>query len=131
MIVFNRAYEDWAPLAARLLLAVQFGVGAWFKVTGFSLEVGQSAAVGIPLPTIAVALALAFEILLVLSLALGAYVRPLALLGALYVALLAVLFYHHWSDPMTFGLFVSHLGLIAALLYVSAYGARSFALRKD
>jgi uncharacterized membrane protein YphA (DoxX/SURF4 family) len=39
-----------------------------------------------------------------------------------FVMLLAVIFYHNWSDQMQFGMFVSHLGLTAALLLLSVHG---------
>lgn len=109
-------------------MAIQFAVAALFKVIGFSAEVGQTAAAGVPWAGAAVAAALALEALGVVSLLLGWQIRRIALALAAYVALLAVIFYHNWSDPMVMGLFISHLGLIAALMYVSAYGAGRFAI---
>ncbi len=123
-IPYSRAWENWAPLVARLFLALQIGVGAFFKVIAFSMEVQQTGAVGVPFPTVAVALALVLEVAGVIALLTGWQLRRIATLLAFYVALLAVLFYHNWSDQMMFGLFMSHLGLIAALLYVSVFGAK-------
>ncbi len=120
----TRAYEVWAPRAARLLLAIPLMVGAWFKITMFSMQVAQTASVGVPMPTVAVAAALVLELALILSLATGFYLRLMALLGALYIMLLAVLFYHNWSDPMLFGAFMSHLPFAAGLLLASVFGAR-------
>lgn len=128
MIHRSRAYEDWAPVVARLFLAVQFAIAALFKVMGFSMQVAQTAAVGVPMAQVAVAAALVLELAGVIALLTGYYIRLVSMLLAAYVALLAVLFYHNWQDPMNFGLFVSHLGLIAALLLVSVYGARRFTL---
>jgi putative oxidoreductase len=127
MIYNSRAYEIWALRLARLLLAIPFAVGAWFKASMFGMEVAQSAGAGVPLPTVAVALALVLEIALALSLITGLWARPAALLGALYIALLAVLFYHNWSDMMQFGSFISHLPFAAALLMVSVFGTRKAA----
>ncbi|MES2203413.1 MAG: DoxX family protein [Patescibacteria group bacterium] len=131
MIPFNRAYEAWAPVVARLLLAIQFAAAAAFKIMGFSGEVAQTAAAGVPIANIAVAAALLLEIVGVVALVLGWRIRLVSMLLAGYVALLAVIFYHDWSTPMGMGLFISHLGLIAALLYVSVYGARHFAISRD
>lgn len=130
-LIHTHAYERWMPLIARLLLAIQFSVGAYFKIVFFPMEVAQTASVGVPFATIAVGLAFILEALGIIALVTGWQIRLFAALLAPYVALLAVLFYHHWSDPMNFGSFMSHLGLIAALLYVSVYGARSFSLRNE
>lgn len=122
--IHSRGYEQWAIIIARVFLAFQFSVGAYFKIIGFSGEAAMTAAVGVPFANIAVALALALEVAGILSLLSGRMIHQMSLLLALYVALLAVLFYHGWSNPQVFGLFVSHLGLIAALLYVSVFGGR-------
>lgn len=128
---YTRAYENWAPVVARWLLAFQFGVAAYFKVMFFQGQVLQTGAAGVPFPALAVGAALVLEVLAGLCLLLGWHARVAAALLAPYVLLLALIFYHNFSDGMTVGLFISHLGLIAALLYVSVYGARHFALRKD
>jgi putative oxidoreductase len=120
----THSYERAALIIARVLLAIQFTVAAWFKIVGFSAEAAMTAAVGVPFATAAVALALVLEVVGVLALLTGIKLRPVAFLMALYVALLAVLFYHDWSNQMNFGFFMSHLGLVAALLYVSVFGAK-------
>jgi putative oxidoreductase len=131
MIPYSRSYEHWAPAVARWIFGLQFLIGAAFKVMWHSAEVAQTAAVGVPLPEIAVWLAFIFEIVAGLALILGWKVRPIALLLALYVLLLAVLFYRNVADPMTMGMFISHLSFIAGLLYVSVYGAQHVAIKKD
>jgi len=120
----SRGYEKAALWIARLFLAFQFGVAAYFKIMGFSGEAAMTAGVGVPFAKVAVGLALILEVVGVIALLTGWKIRPVALLLALYVALLAVLFYHNWSNQETIGLFISHLGLIAALLYVSVFGAK-------
>lgn len=122
--VHSHSYQKWAMLVARLFLALQFAIAAFFKIMGFAGEAAMTAAVGVPFATVAVGAALILEVAGVLALLSGYKIREVSLLLALYVLLLAVLFYHHWSDQMQFGMFVSHLGLAAALFYVSANGAR-------
>ncbi|MDB5194892.1 MAG: LysR family transcriptional regulator [Parcubacteria group bacterium] len=131
MIPYTRAYEHWAPFLARLIFGFQFLLGALFKVLAHPMEVAQTAAVGVPFPEVAVWLAFAFEVIAGIALIVGWKVRPIALLLALYVLLLALLFYRNIADPMIMGEFVSHLGFIAGLLYVSVYGAQHAAVRKD
>jgi putative oxidoreductase len=127
-IVSNAWYEDWAPVVARLLLAIQFSLGAVFKVMMFSMQVGATAAVGVPFPTIAVGAAFVLEVAGVFALLTGWQIRFMSAWLAAYVSLLAVLFYHNWSDPMNMGMFFSHFGLAAALLYISVFGARRFTI---
>jgi putative oxidoreductase len=131
-IIHTNTYETWAPVVARYLLAIQIGVGAYLKVVAFPMMVGAAASVGLPFPNVAVALAFILELAGVLALVFGYRVRFIAMLLAAYVALLAVLFYRDFgANPNNFGMFMSHLGLIAALLYVSVYGAKTVAIRKD
>lgn len=120
----THSYQRAALITARVLLAIQFGTAAWFKIMGFSGEAAMTAQVGVPFATIAVAVALALEVAGVIALLTGFKLRPIAFLLALYVALLAVLFYHDWSNQLNFGFFMSHLGLAAALLYVSVFGGK-------
>jgi putative oxidoreductase len=129
----NRAYEVWAPVVGRVLFAIPFAVGAWFKMPWmfYNDQVAQSAAVGIPMPEIAVALAAILEIALALMFLFGYYTRLAGFVGALYVLLLAAIFYNNWADMMVMGAFISHLSFVAGLLYVSVYGAKHAALKKD
>jgi len=124
LVPFDQRYERWAPRVARVLLAIQFAVAAYYKLTMFSVQVGQTAAVGVPLPQVAVALGLLLELTAIAALVTGWQLRRISVVLGAYVALLAVLFYRDWSDPMKFGFFISHLGLVAACLYVSVYGSK-------
>lgn len=131
MLPYSRAYETWAPFAARLIFGFQFLVGALFKVTWHAAEVGQTAAVGVPFAEVAVWLAFVLELGAGIALIVGYRVRTVAFVLALYVLLLALLFYNQVTDPMIMGQFISHLAFIAGLLYVSVYGAQHVAVKKD
>lgn len=125
------AFERWAPFIARLIFGFQFLLGAYFKISWHAMEVAQTAAVGWPFPELSVWAAFVLELLLGICLIVGYQVRTVAVVLAAYVLLLALLFYRNIADPMIMGQFVSHLGFIAGLLYVSVYGARSLAVKKD
>jgi putative oxidoreductase len=128
---YSRSFEIWAPFVARLIFGFQFLLGAVFKVTWHAAEVSQTAAVGVPFPELAVWAAFVLEVALGLALIVGYRVRQVGLILALYVLLLALIFYRNVADPMVMGMFVSHLGFIAGLLYVSVYGAQHIAVKKD
>lgn len=131
---YSRAYENWAPVLGRVILGGLFLMGASMKIPGtegFVMEAGMTAAAGFPFATVAVFLAFVLEVLGGLALIVGFQARRAALLLALFTLLLAFVFYRDFSDPMIMGQFVSHLGLIAGLLFVSVYGARHAAVSKD
>jgi putative oxidoreductase len=128
---YSPAFERWAPAVARFIFGAQFVIGAFFKIIWHSGEVAQTAAVGVPFPEVAVWLAFILEVGAALCLILGWRVRQVALILAAYVLLLAFLFYRNVADPMIMGQFISHLGFIAGLLYVSVYGAQQVALSPD
>ena len=128
----TRAYETWAPFVARVLFAGAFLMGAAFKIPGtegFGMEAAMTAAAGFPFATVAVFLAFLLEVVGGIALLIGWKTRLFAFILALFVALLAVVFYRDFSDPMTMGMFVSHLTFIAGLLYVSVYGAQHVAVK--
>ena len=58
----SRGYEKTALWIARLFLAFQFGVAAYFKIMGFSGEAAMTAGVGVPFSKVAVGLALILEV---------------------------------------------------------------------
>ncbi|MDB5245098.1 MAG: DoxX family protein [Parcubacteria group bacterium] len=131
---YSRAYERWAPLVARVLFGGTFLMGAAFKIPGtqgFVMESGMTAAMGLPYASIFVAFAFLVEVLGGLAIILGWHARAAALVLAVFTLALALIFYTNFSDQMVMGEFISHLGLIAGLLYVSVYGAQTVAVRKD
>lgn len=131
---FSRSYENWAPVVARVVFGALFLMGASFKIPGtegFLMETGMAAAMGVPFATVAVFLAFVLEVVAGLALIIGWQARRAAFVLAVFTLALAFIFYGNVSDPMVMGQFVSHLGLVAGLLYISVYGARHAAVRKD
>jgi putative oxidoreductase len=127
-----RAYEKWAPVLGRVLLAVAFLVGAAFKIPGtegFAMEVGMTAAVGVPFASVAVFLAFILEVVGGVALIVGWNTRLFAFVLGLFTALLTALFHMDFSNPMNIGMFLSHLSLMGGLLYLSVYGAQSVAAK--
>ncbi len=131
---FSRTYEQWAPFVARIILGGTFLLGASFKIpttAGFGMEVGMTSSMGLPYATAFVALAFLLEVACGIALIVGWHTRHAAVVLAVFTLALALIFYSNWSSPQVMGEFVSHLGLIAGLLYVSVYGAKKFALMRD
>jgi putative oxidoreductase len=131
---YGRAYENWAPTLARVIFGLTFLMSAFYKIPGtetFAMQVQMSGAVGIPFPLVAVALAFILEVVGGIGLIIGWQTRPLALLLAGFVLLIALFFFRNLSDQATMGQFISCIGEVAALLYISVYGARYMAVAKD
>lgn len=129
-----RWWEMCAPVVARVLLGGLFLMGAAFKIPGtkgFVMESGMAAAAGVPFATILVGLAFLVEVIGGLAIILGWHARAAASVLAVFTLGLAIIFYSNFSDPMVMGQFISHLGLVAGLLFVSVYGAKNCAIKKD
>lgn len=127
-------YETWIPFLARVIFGAQFLIGAWFKAPwtpGFAAQVSMTAAAGVPIANVAVFLAFVLEVVAGIMLIVGYHARLAAFLLAGFTAILTFVFYRHVVDPMSLGMLVSHLSFIAGLLYVSVYGAKSMALKRD
>lgn len=131
---FSKGYETWAPVLARLILGGVMLFAAYGKIpwmAGFGMEAAYAAHAGVPFATAAVFLAFLLETAAGLMLVLGWHARIAALVLSPYILLLGLIFYHNFADQLTLGLFITHLEFIAGLLYISVYGARHLALRKD
>ena len=71
------------------------------------------------------ALAAGVVALLVLAVLSGAFMTPLALIGAIYVVFLGFAFHgpSHWAaNQAEFGAFMSHFPFAAGLLYAAVHG---------
>jgi putative oxidoreductase len=133
-IPHTRWWTKWAPVVARVLLGGPFLMGALFKIpgtSGFLTEASMTGAAGVPLPAMFVVLAFLLEVVGGLAIITGFHARAAACVLAFFTFGLAVIFYSNFSNPMVMGQFISHMGLVAGLLFVSVYGAKELAIRKD
>lgn len=131
---YSRAYENWAPVVGRAFFGILFLFGAVLKIPGtahFTEEVGFTASAGVPFALIAVTLAFILEVIAGIALIIGWKARTAAFILAIYTVILTLVFYHNFNDILAAGNFVSHLGLIAGLLYISVYGAQYAAVSKN
>ena len=119
----------YAPLAARIMMGVLFimaGVGKLGDVAGFA---GYMASGGIPAflawPSII------FEVALGLALIVGFQARIMALLGAGFCVVTAVLFHFVPADQMQMTMFLKNFAIAGGLLMVFAHGAGALAVDKS
>ncbi len=113
--------KTYAPLVARLFLAAMFIPAGLFKLGDVAGFTGYLTSGGLPAllawPTII------FEIALGLSMLVGFQARIMALLGAGFCLLAAVLYHFIPADQMQMTLFFKNLGVAAAFLMIFAHGA--------
>lgn len=130
----NHRYEQWAPVVGRILFGILLLMGALFKIPfteRFALESGMAAAHGVPLPSMAVFIQFVLEGLAATAVIVGYRTRMVAFWLMLYTILLTLIFHFGFESPEALGQFISQLGLIAGLLYLSVYGAQHAARKRD
>ncbi len=120
--------RPYAPLLARLLLAAMFIPAGLSKTADIAGVSGYIASGGLPgwlaWPTVV------FEVLLGLSMLLGFQARIMALLGAGFCVVTAVLYHLDPADVVQMQAFFKNLGVAAAFLMIFAHGAGRWAVDK-
>jgi putative oxidoreductase len=119
---------QYAPLAARLMMAVLFLVAGIGKVsdvagfTGFLTSGGLPAFLAWP--------AIIFEFAVAASLILGYQTRIMALLAAGFCVVTGLLYHFNPADQMAMTMFLKNVALAGGFLMVFAHGAGKVALDK-
>ena len=116
----------YAPFAARILLAAMFLPAGLMKLADVPGFAGYVASGG--LPAILAWPAVIFEIALGLSMLAGFQARWMALAGAGFTLLAALLYHLHPADQMQMTMFFKNLGVAAGFLMIFAHGAGALAL---
>jgi putative oxidoreductase len=120
--------STYAPLVARVLIAVLFlmaGVGKLSDVAGFA---GYLTSVG--LPAFLAWPAILFELALGVSLLAGFQIRIMALLGAGFCIVSGVLYHFDPADQMQMNSFLKNLAIAGGFLMIFAHGAGAVAIDK-
>ena len=119
----------YAPLVARILMGALFimaGIGKLGDVAGFA---GYMASGGVPAflawPSII------FELALGASLIVGFQARIMALLGAGFCVLAALLYHFVPADQMQMTMFLKNFAIAGGLLMVFTHGAGAVAVDKN
>jgi uncharacterized membrane protein YphA (DoxX/SURF4 family) len=133
----SAGWRDIAILAGRIVLALVFAMGAFFKFADIGMTASYIGSVGFPFPLFFAWAAAIFETLVVIAFLTGLYMSEAALLSALYVVVLAFLFHLSGWDmaseigQLKFGAFISHFPFAAGLLFAAACGPGRFGMRKS
>jgi putative oxidoreductase len=95
--VMENGINNEVILAARLLLATLFLIFGWRKLTDYSGTVSQMMQLGVPMPVLAAVIAIFMELPVAFAVAVGAFVRPSALLLFLYTLGTALIGHRYWT----------------------------------
>ena len=125
--------NDGLILAARLLLAALFLIFGWRKLRDYSGTVRQIAQLRGPMPRLAAAMAIVMELPVAFAVAVGAFVRPSALLLVLYTLGTAVIGHRYWTvtgaariDSMD--AFYKNLSIIGGFLLLYVIGPGKYSI---
>jgi putative oxidoreductase len=120
--------KDYAPLITRIFLAAMFIPAGLFKLGDVAGFTGYLTSGGLPgflaWPTII------FEVLLGIAMLVGFQARWMALLGAGFCVLAALLYHNNFADQIQAAIFFKNLGVAGAFLMIFAHGPGKLAIDK-
>lgn len=127
--------RDLLILVARILMMALFIWSGWAKLADFQGTAGYLASIGTPVPQVAAAVAVIMELLVGVALLVGVFVRPLALLMALFVLGTGLIGHPFWSmegadRAMNMTQFYKNLSIMGGLLLLAVTGAGRFAVAR-
>ena len=120
-------YGDiFAPLIGRILMGGFFVWSGVEATLNFPTTVASIANAGASMATTVAIVAILIEVLCGMAIVVGFKTSPAALVLALYVIAVAF-FYTGLATSSTQSLFLQDMAIVGGLLYISAYGAGSWA----
>lgn len=124
---YNPMLVNAASLVGRILLAVIFIKAGWGKIGGWEGTAGYMASKGLPMVPVLLALTIAIELGGGLLLAIGWKARWAALVIALFLVPVTVIFHAFWDIPAEQVMnqsnhFFKNVAIIGGMLVVFAFG---------
>jgi uncharacterized membrane protein YphA (DoxX/SURF4 family) len=132
-ILKHAFWDTHALLVARVLMGALFIISGIQKFQNIDGTAGYIGSVGLPAAVLLAWLAAIFEVVLGAAIVLGEYFRAAALLLAVFVLILAIIFHgpSSWGQAMQQTMFLKDLAIAAGLLFMAAHGeGRTWRLRK-
>ncbi len=121
-------WADWALLVGRVFIAALFIAGAVQKGVDQGPVIALLAGVGLPVALVWPALV--FNAVAGVALVVGIWVRPVAVLLALYCAVTSI-FHFIPADPWQMSIFVKNWAIAGGCLCLATAGSGRFAVRAD
>jgi putative oxidoreductase len=120
-------------LTARVLLSTLFLIFGWRKLRDYPGTVSQMVQLGVPMPALAAGVAIFMELPVALTVAVGAFTRPSALLLVLYTLGTALVGHRYWTVTGTDRIdsmdgFYKNLSIIGGFLLLYTTGAGKYSI---
>ena len=127
------AAQNAYALIGRILIALLFIPSGWAKIGGFAGTVGYISSKGIPLPEVAAAIAIAVELGLGILLLVGFKTRWTALLMAIFIIVITVIFHNYWAVEAAQVMaqkmnFYKNMAIAGGTLAFAAFGAGEYSV---
>ncbi|MFM0172125.1 DoxX family protein [Paraburkholderia sediminicola] len=118
-----------------MLLVFLFVTSGWSKLTGFSATVSYMAQTGAPIPALSAVLAVVVEFVVGISILVGFYTRPLAVILALHTVVTAVIAHHFWTmsgmeRTLNMINFYKNISIAGGLLMLAMNGPGKYSIDK-
>jgi putative oxidoreductase len=132
--LIDRHRDAWI-LLARILLMSLFVISGWSKLIDYQGTVGYLASINTPMPAVAAAIAVVMEFFVGLAILFGIWVRPLALLMALFALGTGLIGHPFWTmegadRAMNLTQFYKNLAIVGGLLLLAVTGPGRYALMR-
>ncbi len=120
-------------LVSRALLVTLFLIFGWSKITNYSGTVAYMAQTGAPMPPLSAIIAIFMEFFVSISILLGLFVRPLAILLLVYTFFTALIGHHYWTETGAAHFenminFYKNVSIMGGLLLLYITGAGKYSL---
>lgn len=125
--------EMYGTLIARVLVGGMFVFAGVGKVTGIDATAGTIGDAGLPLAMLLAWLVALFEIIAGVALVVGYRFKDAALALAVFTIVVSFIFHgpNAWDQAPQMLFFMKNMGVVAALLYMAAYGpGKGWVLKK-
>ncbi len=120
--------KNWMLLIGRILLVLIFLQSGLGKITGFEGTTDYMATYGFPRPAFFLIGAIFIEVVGSLMVIFGWYTRLAALITAIYIIPVTLIFHTHFADPTMKIMFMKNVSMFGGFLILLAIGAGRLSL---
>jgi len=128
MMTITETKKDLLTLLGRIGLSAIFVIFGFSKITGFAGMVAYAASFNVPFPELAIVVAIVVELIGGLMILFGFKTRFAALVIALFLIPVTIIFHSNFADPVNMGMFMKNLSIFGGMLVLAAHGAGRYSL---
>lgn len=122
--------NDWSMLIARVLISLIFIVLAYAKFTNMDGVVSYVASQSLPAPELLAWSGAIIEMVAGIAILLGVYTRWAAMVLAIYLVIVTIIFHRDIGDQNQLQQFLKNLAIIGGLFMLKLFGGGKLSLMK-